>query len=76
MSRRAAKKPLNACNYKIIIKNSIVTSDKNLDTEAANFVKIYICVILKTFGHDCSMNKLEVEALLLLSISLLQLREG
>jgi hypothetical protein len=24
------------------------------DTEAANFVKINICVILKTFGHDCT----------------------
>ena len=26
------------------------------DTEAANFVEINICVILKTFGHDCSCN--------------------
>ena len=24
-----------------------------LQTEAADFVKINICVILKTFGHDC-----------------------
>ena len=25
-----------------------------LQTEAADFVKMYICVILKTFGHDCT----------------------
>ena len=25
-----------------------------IQTEAADFVKIYICVILKTFGHDCT----------------------
>jgi hypothetical protein len=25
-----------------------------IQTEAADFVKINICVILKTFGHDCS----------------------
>ena len=24
-------------------------------TEAADFVKMYICVILKTFGHDCTV---------------------
>jgi hypothetical protein len=24
------------------------------DTEAADLVKIIICVILKTFGHDCT----------------------
>jgi hypothetical protein len=24
-----------------------------IQTEAADFVKINICVILKTFGHDC-----------------------
>ena len=27
-----------------------------MQTEAADFVKINICVILKTFGHDCSVN--------------------
>lgn len=25
-----------------------------IKTEAANFVKTNICVILKTFGHDCT----------------------
>jgi hypothetical protein len=25
-----------------------------IQTEAADFVKINICVILKTFGHDCT----------------------
>ena len=25
-----------------------------IKTEAADFVKINICVILKTFGHDCT----------------------
>ena len=35
----------------IILQYSIVTSDKiSKDTEAANFVGINICVILKTFG--------------------------
>jgi hypothetical protein len=24
-----------------------------IQTEAADFVKMYICAILKTFGHDC-----------------------
>ena len=24
-----------------------------IQTEAADFVKSHICVILKTFGHDC-----------------------
>ena len=39
----------------IILQYSIVTSDKiSKDTEAADFVKINICVILKTFGHDCT----------------------
>ena len=27
-----------------------------IQTEAADFVKMYICVILKTFGHDCTQN--------------------
>ena len=26
-----------------------------IQTEAADFVKINICVILKTFGHDCTL---------------------
>ena len=26
-----------------------------IQTEAADFVKIDICVIVKTFGHDCSI---------------------
>ena len=39
----------------IILQFSIVTSDKiSKDTEAANFVEINICVILKTFGHNCT----------------------
>jgi hypothetical protein len=26
-----------------------------IQTDAADFVKIYICVILKTFGYDCTV---------------------
>ena len=26
-----------------------------IEIEAADFVKMYICVILKTFGHNCRM---------------------
>ena len=26
-----------------------------IQTEAADFVNIYICVILKTFGHNCTL---------------------
>ena len=26
-----------------------------IQTEAAEFVKIHFCVILKTFGHDCTV---------------------
>ena len=26
-----------------------------IQTEAADFVKIHICAILKTFGHDCTV---------------------
>jgi hypothetical protein len=38
----------------IILQYSIEHLTKiSKDTEAANFVKSYICVILKTFGHDC-----------------------
>ena len=29
-----------------------------IQTEAADFVKINICVILKTFGHDCTLESL------------------
>ena len=30
-----------------------------IQTEAADFVKIYICVSLKTFGHDCSFKEVD-----------------
>ena len=30
-----------------------------IQTEAADFVKIQICVILKTFGHDGTMSTFE-----------------
>jgi hypothetical protein len=40
----------------IILQYAIVTSVKiSKDTDAADFVKINVCVILKTFGHGCSM---------------------
>jgi hypothetical protein len=29
-----------------------------IQTEAADYVNIYICVILKTFGHDCTWNSI------------------
>ena len=31
-----------------------------IQTEAADFVKINICVILKTFGHDCILRSLRM----------------
>ena len=32
-----------------------------IQTEAADFVKMYICVILKMFGHDCRVAAANVQ---------------
>ena len=41
-----------------------------IQTEAADYVKINICVILKTFGHDCTVEVGSLHTLRLESLKL------